>query len=121
MASTDRTTGAASANITTTERDTANGYFYAGGIIYASHINYLRDMINKVVNHTHSIRDYYKMHTYGNTDGDGYNDDTSSGPTGGWRTGFGAYVGNTITADDHNSLAGALNSVQSHSHSWTDD
>ena len=119
MASTDRTSAAASGNITVTQRDTANGYFNAGNVIYASHLTYLRDMINSVCGHTHTIRDYYKMHTYGNTDGDGYTDDTSGGA--GYDSGLSVGAGGIIYASHHNDLAGAVNSVQSHSHSWTDD
>ena len=119
MASTERTTGAASNNITTAQRDAANTNFTAGAVIAASDLTYLKDRINNVCGHTHELRDYTKIGTYGNQQS------TSSGlentGSAGTDSSLSISAGDVIHHDHHNSLRNAVNTVRSHNHSWTDN
>ena len=119
MASTVYTTGGASGNISTAQRDTAYGYFTAGNVINDSHLTYLKDRINSVCGHTHSLTDYTVQHTYGDIGSSASaGDNTASAGTDAVMS---VATGNVITATHHNTLRTAVNSVRSHSHGWTDN
>jgi len=118
MASTSRTTSAASASITTAQRDAANANFTAGAVIAASDIDYLRDRINTVCGHTHTLTDYSALHNYGNTGSSSSATDTTGAA--GTDTGYNPAPGDLVTAAGFNSLQAATASVRSHRHSWDD-
>ncbi len=119
MASRTGTTAGPSGNISTGQRDQARAYFSSGTVIEAYHLNYLRDMINSVCGHAHGLNDYSKIHEYGNTDSTDSTYESTEGA--GVGTGNTVYAGNLIYAYDHNVLANSTNSIQTHSHSWTDN
>jgi hypothetical protein len=122
MASTERTTDAASNNITTAQRDAANTNFTAGAVIAASDLTYLKDRINNVCGHTHDLDDYTKIGTYGNqksTTSASARADTTAGA--GTDSSLSISAGDVIHHDHHNSLRNAVNTVRSHNHSWTDN
>lgn len=120
MATRDLTSDAASNNITTGERDTLNSNITTGAIIRASHINDLKTRINNVCGHTHGINDATKIGEYGNQKSTSTTDEDTDGA--GTDSGLAnRTVGSTIYASEHNSLATAVNTVQSHNHGWTDN
>ena len=119
MASTLRTSTAASKSITTAQRNTMNGYFVAGNTIAASHFTYLRDRLNHVLGHTHNVTDHRQIGTSGNAQSNASSVDTTSGY--GSDITLNVSTGTTITAAHHNTLRGAAAGLRSHLHSWTDN
>jgi galactokinase len=119
MASTVRTSTAASHDISAAQRNTMNGYFTAGNTISASHFTYLRDRLNHVLGHTHNVTDHRQIGTSGNTMVNSSSVDTTSGY--GSNISLNVSTGTTITASHHNTLRGAAAGLRSHLHSWTDN
>lgn len=120
MASTVRTSTAASQSITTAQRNTMNGYFTAGNTISASHFTYLRDRLNHVLGHTHNVTDHRQVGAgTGNTQVNSSTVDTTSGY--GSDISLNVSTGTTITASHHNTLRGAAAGLRSHLHSWNDN
>ena len=120
MASTERTSSAASHDISAAERNTMNGYFTAGNTISASHFTYLRDRLNHVLGHTHVVTDHTQVgEGTGNTQVNTSADETTSGY--GSDISLNVSSGNTITASHHNTLRNAAAGLRSHLHSWNDD
>ena len=120
MASAERTTGGPSGQTSAGEIAAMQGYFQSGNTITAQHVTYLRDRINSYAGHYHSIYEYQKIHEYGNTDSTAGSAENSEG-SGSSASPSGVSAGSTITAAQFNALQGAVNSVRSHSHPWTDD
>lgn len=118
MAAADRTTGGPNSDVSADQINAAYSYFSSGNIIYASHFNYLRDLINTVCGHAHGLTDYLNIYEYGNT---GYTDYQNDGTDGaGSDTGVGVGGGDIIYAWHCNELINAVNSIRSHAHGWTD-
>lgn len=118
MASSTETTGKASANITTAQRDAANANFTVGAVIAASDIDYLRGLINTVCGHTHSIVDYSAKYTYGNSGSNTKTDENTDAA--GTDATYNPGPGSTITAAGFNNLRASVATVRSHAHNWND-
>ena len=120
MASRVDTTSGPSGQTTTGQIAVMQGYFQSGNTITAQHITYLRDRINSYAGHWHTIYEYQNIYEYGNT---GYTGGSGEGTEGSGSSASpsGVSAGSTITAAQFNALQGAVNSVRSHSHPWTDN
>ena len=120
MASRVDTTSGPSGQTTTGQIAVMQGYFQSGNTITAQHITYLRDRINSYAGHYHNINEYQTIYEYGNTGSTAGQGDSSEG-SGSSASPSGVSVGSNITAAQFNALQGAVNSVRSHSHPWTDN
>jgi hypothetical protein len=126
MGSTVRTT-----TVPTNALDTTNdaaGYatplrasFVTGQRIAASHFQAMATFVNLATSHQHTLQEYGRIADYGNSG-------TTNGPytqtTGVAASNIGlsgaVTTGGVISAADHNAMANGANSVNTHSHSFTD-
>ena len=118
MATTTRTTAAASASSTATQISTASGYFVAGNTITSANITYLSQLIRNISNHTHTLTEYTTVATYGDT---GTTTPVNRTTTANTLTSLVAdAAGSLIQAADFNKMRTDISTMRSHNHGFSD-
>ena len=91
----------------------------AGNTVLASHLTTLKNFINAVAPHTHTLTDYSKIYEFGNTGSTLSSVKTVSAVTG--ATVSSTYAtGALISAAHYTELRNAVEVLRSHSHAWDD-
>jgi len=125
MSTTSRTTATAltASTVRSTYTTPLKSYFVAGNTINAIHFALLRDFVNAVVGHTHTLQEWGRIADYGNTGStNGPYTQTTTTPNSKSTVSLSLALGTggTITAADHNVLRNGAAQMSSHDHNFED-
>lgn len=128
MASTTRTTDGTNLNassVRSTYTNELRNQIQTGKKIRATHMNSLRDFVNTIRNHRHTLREFSSVGTFGNLPLSNSNNRTTTivkvGNTIPGNLNVADRNSGTIIEDDHHRvLRDAVNGMRSHKHEFTD-
>lgn len=128
MASTTRTTDGTNLNassVRSTYTDSLRNQIQPGKKIRATHMNSLRDFVNTIRNHRHTLTEFSSVGTFGNLPFSNSNDRTTTIVKVGNSIPGNLNVadrnsGTIIQESHHNILRNAVNGMRSHKHEFTD-
>lgn len=123
MGTTVRTSATAlpTSTIQSTYTNPLRTYFSAGNAIAASHFTLLKDFINAVTAHTHTLQEYGRIADFGNTGStNGPYTQTTTTPNGRTSLSTTFTSGTTVTASQHNALRNEASAYLSHAHNFED-
>lgn len=92
----------------------------AGALVRASHYNLLKDFIDSVGVHTHTLTDYSRIAEFGNLGVTNSTTDTTSIVPGFSYVPYYVGAGDVVTAAYYAELRNRVELVRSHNHSWDD-
>jgi len=94
----------------------------SGNTVQAAHYTMLKDFINAVGAHTHTLTDYSQIKEFGNLASPGTvsTTDTVSTVSGFTNVTTTFSAGGTITADHYTDMRNKVELLRSHSHAWDD-
>lgn len=91
----------------------------SGNTVQAAHMTLLKNFINAIQPHTHTLTDYSKIHEFGNTNSTLSTVDTVTAVAASPVAAVYA-TGGTITAADYTAMRTTVEALRVHNHAWDD-